>query len=172
MWLLEQSRKTWESEGRKYSYAEMVDMAREAIGFPSTIDPDDPRFAAPKDMYAEIKAALKESGQKVPENDGEMISCIYHSLTKRYKEVIGMLQGFASFKIEKLHLIGGGSANGLMCQLTADALGIPVIAGPMEGTAIGNIMLQAKVSGLVGDRWDMRRIIGNSIQTITYEPRG
>ena len=82
-----------------------------------------------------------------------------------------MLQGFASFNIEKLHVIGGGSANKLMCQLTADTLGIPVIAGPMEGTAIGNIMLQAKVAGLVGDRWDMRRIIGNSIQTITYEPR-
>lgn len=154
-----------------YSYAQMEAMAREAIDFPSTINPDDPRFAAPKDMYAEIKAALQESGQRVPENDGEMISCIYHSLTKRYKEVIGMLQGFASFKIEKLHVIGGGSANKLMCQLTADTLGIPVIAGPMEGTAIGNIMLQAKVAGLVGDRWDMRRIIGNSIQTITYEPR-
>ena len=171
MWLLEQSRKTWEAEGRKYSYAGMETMAREAIDFPSTINPDDPRFAAPKDMYAEIKAALQESGQRVPTNDGEMISCIYHSLTKRYKEVIGMLQGFASFKIEKLHVIGGGSANKLMCQLTADTLGIPVIAGPTEGTAIGNIMLQAKVAGLVGDRWDMRRIIGNSIQTITYEPR-
>ena len=171
MWLLEQSRKTWEAEGRKYSYAGMETMAREAIDFPSTINPDDPRFAAPKDMYAEIKAALQESGQRVPTNDGEMISCIYHSLTKRYKEVIGTLQDFASFKIEKLHVIGGGSANKLMCQLTADTLGIPVIAGPMEGTAIGNIMLQAKVAGLVGDRWDMRRIIGNSIQTITYEPR-
>ena len=171
MWLLEQSRKTWEAEGRKYSYAGMETMAREAIDFPSTINPDDPRFAAPKDMYAEIKAALQESGQRVPTHDGEMISCIYHSLTKRYKEVIGTLQDFASFKIEKLHVIGGGSANKLMCQLTADTLGIPVIAGPMEGTAIGNIMLQAKVAGLVGDRWDMRRIIGNSIQTITYEPR-
>ena len=171
MWLLEQSRKTWEREGREYSYAQMESMAREAIDFPSTIDPDDPRFAAPKDMDAEIKAALKDSGQRVPKNDGEMISCIYHSLTKKYKEVIEMLQGFASFKIEKLHVIGGGSANKLMSQLTADTLGIPVIAGPMEGTAIGNIMLQAKVAGLVGDRWDMRRIIGDSIQTTTYEPR-
>lgn len=171
MWLLEQSRKTWEREGREYSYAQMESIAREAIDFPSTIDPDDPRFAAPKDMDAEIKAALKDSGQRIPKNDGEMISCIYHSLTKKYKEVIEMLQGFASFKIEKLHVIGGGSANKLMSQLTADTLGIPVIAGPMEGTAIGNIMLQAKVAGLVGDRWDMRRIIGDSIQTTTYEPR-
>ena len=172
MWLLEQSRKTWEKEGRKYTYAEIEAMGLKAIDFPSTIDPDDPRFAAPKDMDAEIKAALKESGQRVPENDGEMISCIYHSLTRKYKDVIEMLQNFASFKIEKLHVIGGGSANKLVSQLTADTLGIPVIAGPVEGTAIGNIMMQAKVAGLVNDRWDMRRIIGNSIQTTTYEPRG
>ena len=172
MWLLEQSRKTWEREGRKYTYPEMMEMGRQALAFTSTIDPDDPRFAAPKDMDAEIKAALRESGQRVPENDGEMISCIYHSLTKKYKSVIAMLQDFASFRINKLHIIGGGSANQLLNQLTADTLGIPVVAGPVEGTAIGNIMIQAKVAGLVKDRWDMRRIIRNSIQTTTYEPRG
>ena len=170
MWLLEQSRKTWEKEGRKYSYAQIEQIGREAIGFSSVINPDDPRFAAPKDMDAEIKAALRESGQAVPCNDGEMISCIYHSLTARYKEVLAMLQDFASFKIEKLHVIGGGSANKLVSQLTADTLGIPVIAGPVEGTAIGNIMIQAKVAGLVKDRWEMRRIIADSIQTNIYMP--
>ena len=170
MWLLEQSRKTWAAEGREYNYAQIEAMGRDAMAFPSTIDPDDPRFAAPKDMDAEIKAALAGSGQAVPENDAQMISCIYHSLTKRYKEVIAMLQGFASFKIDKLHVIGGGSANKLMSQLTADTLGIPVIAGPVEGTAIGNIMIQAKVAGLVKDRWEMRRIIADSIETRTYMP--
>ena len=170
MWLLEQSRKTWAAEGREYNYAQIEAMGREAIDFPSTIDPDDPRFAAPKDMDAEIKAALAESGQKVPENDGEMISCIYHSLTKKYKAVISMFQDFASFQIDKLHVIGGGSANKLVSQLTADTLGIPVIAGPVEGTAIGNIMIQAKVAGLVKDRWEMRRIIADSIDTKTYYP--
>lgn len=171
MWLLEQCRKTWEKEGRKYDYAEMEQMGLQAMDFPSTIHPDDPRFAAPKDMDAEIKAALKESGEQVPASDGEMISCIYHSLTKRYKEVMGMLQGFASFQIEKLHVIGGGSANKVVCQLTADTLGIPVVAGPVEGTAIGNIMIQAKAAGLVKDRWEMRRIIADSIEVRTYEPR-
>ena len=170
MWLLEQSRKTWAAEGREYSYAEIEAMGRKEIDFPSTIDPDDPRFAAPKDMDAEIKKALAESGQPVPENDAQMISCIYHSLTRRYKEVITMFQEFASFTIDKLHVIGGGSANKLMSQLTADTLGIPVIAGPVEGTAIGNIMMQAKVAGLVKDRWEMRRIIAGSIETKTYMP--
>ena len=132
-WLLEQSRKTWEREGRKYNYAQIEEMGWKAIDFP-------------------------------------MISCIYHSLTKRYVDVIAMLQGFASFKIEKLHVIGGGSANKLLSTLTANALGIPVIAGPVEGTAIGNVMLQAKAAGLVKDRWEMRRIIANSIETKTYLP--
>lgn len=169
-WLLEQSRKTWEKEGRRYNYAQIEEMAWKAVDFPSTINPDDPRFAAPKDMDAEIKAALRESGQKVPKSDGEMISCIYHSLTRRYVDVIAMLQSFASFKIEKLHVIGGGSANKLVSTLTANALGIPVIAGPAEGTAIGNIMMQAKVAGLVRDRWEMRKIIADSIETKTYFP--
>ncbi|MBR1926276.1 MAG: rhamnulokinase [Bacteroidales bacterium] len=170
MWLLEQSRKTWAAEGREYTYAQIEAMGREAIDFPSTIDPDDPRFAAPKDMDAEIKKALAESGQRVPANDAEMISCIYHSLTRKYKSVIAMLQSFASFTIDKLHVIGGGSANKLVSQLTADTLGMPVVAGPVEGTAIGNIMMQAKVAGLVRDRWEMRRIIAGSIETKTYYP--
>jgi Sugar (pentulose and hexulose) kinases len=170
MWLLEQSRKTWAAEGRNYTYAEIEAMGREEIDFPSTIDPDDPRFAAPKDMDAEIKAAVAESGQPVPQNDPQMISCIYHSLTRKYKDVIAMLQNFASFTIDKLHVIGGGSANKFVSQLTADTLGMPVIAGPVEGTAIGNIMMQAKVAGLVKDRWEMRRIIADSIEVRTYMP--
>jgi len=170
MWLLEQSRKTWAKEGRTYNYAQIEAMAWEAVDFPSTVNPDDPRFAAPKDMDAEIKAALRESGQKVPQTDGEMISCIYHSLAKRYVDVIAMLQSFAPFKIEKLHVIGGGSANKLVSTITTNTLGIPVICGPVEGTAIGNIMIQAKTAGLVGDLWEMREIIGNSIETKTYLP--
>ena len=170
MWLLEQSRKTWEKEGRTYNYAQIEAMGLAAVDFPSTIDPDDPRFAAPKDMDAEIKAALAESGQQVPKTDGEMVSCIYHSLTKKYIDVIAMLQRFADFKIEKLHVIGGGSSNKLVSQLTANALQIPVICGPVEGTSIGNIMIQAKTAGLVKDLWDMRRIIANSIETKTYYP--
>lgn len=170
MWLLEQSRKSWAAEGRTYSYAEMEAMAREAIGFPSTINPDDPRFAAPADMDAEIKAACRESGQKVPATDGDMISCIYHSLAGRYKEVVDMLRSFAPFKIEKLHVIGGGSANSFMNQLTADTLGMPVVAGPMEATAIGNVMMQAKAAGLVKDRWEMRRLIAETFKVKTYNP--
>ena len=127
-------------------------------------------FSYVDDKIAEIKKAIAESGQRVPENDAEMISCIYHSLAERYKEVLDMLQELAPFKIEKLHIIGGGSANALLNQWTADAIGMPVIAGPTEATAIGNLMMQAKAAGLVAGRWEMRRKIAETVQVKQYLP--
>ena len=164
MWLLEQCRKVWKASGKDYSYKELMLMARAEASSPGRINPDDPRFANPADMVAEISAA---SGAK---NDAEIVSCIYHSLADRYKEVLDMLQSFAPFKIEKLHIIGGGSANELLNQWTADAIGLPVVAGPTEATAIGNIMIQAKAAGLVCDRWEMRRRIAEAFAVKTYYP--
>ena len=170
MWLLERSRAAWKEQGREYSYAEMERMAKESMDYPGRFNPDDPRFANPADMDAEIKAALAGAGCPAPKGDGDIISCIYHSLADRYREIIGMLQGFAPFRIEKLHVIGGGSANAFMNQLTADTLGMPVVAGPMEATAIGNVMMQAKAAGLVEDRWEMRRLIARNFNVKTYNP--
>ena len=170
MWILEQSRKVWAGEGRTYNYGEMEKMARDEAAFPSLINPDDPRFAAPINMVDAIDSYLRATGQPVPENDAQYISCIYHSLANRYKEVVDMLQTFAPFPIEKLHVIGGGSANDTMSQWTADALGIPVVAGPTEATAIGNVMLQARTAGLVKDRWDMRRMIAKVFSVKTFYP--
>lgn len=185
MWLLEQCRAVWKAAGKDYSYAQLVEMAQSEAAFSGRINPDDPRFANPKDMVAEISAALSAALVSVPlaekcsrsENrsrlfsDAQIVSCIYHSLADRYKEVLDMLQGFAPFKIEKLHVIGGGSANELLNQWTANALGIPVVAGPTEATAIGNLMLQARAAGLVADRWQMRRLIANTFQVKTYLPQ-
>ena len=170
MWILEQSRKVWAAEGRTYGYDEMEKMARSEAGFPSTINPDDPRFTAPANMVEAIDSYLRETCQAVPESDAQYISCIYHSLAHRYKEVVDMLQTFAPFPIEKLHVIGGGSANDTMSQWTADALGIPVVAGPTEATAIGNLMIQARTAGLVKDRWDMRRMIADAFAVKTFYP--
>ena len=119
----------------------------------------------------EIKKACRESGQKAPETDAQTISCIYHSLAHRYTEVIAALQDMASFDIDKLHVIGGGSVNKVMSQLTADTIQMPVIAGPSEATAIGNAMIQAKAAGLYSDRWDMRRAVASNIGTKTYYPQ-
>ena len=170
MWILEQSRKVWAAAGRTYNYGELEKMARSEAGFPSVINPDDARFAAPANMVEAIDSYLRETGQRVPENDAQYVSCIYHSLARRYKEVVDMLQTFAPFPIEKLHVIGGGSANDTMSQWTADALGIPVVAGPTEATAIGNLMIQARAAGLVKDRWEMRRMIADAFAVKTFSP--
>ncbi len=170
MWILEQCRKIWTAEGKQYGYAQLEAMAIEEAAFPSTINPDDPRFAAPANMIEAINGYLKESGQIIPASDAQYVSLIYHSLTKRYKEVVANLASLASFPIEKLHIIGGGSANNTLNQWTADELGIPVVAGPMEATAIGNVMLQARAAGLVKDRWEMRSLVAKAFSVKTFFP--
>ena len=175
MWLLEQCRKVWKSQGKDYSYPELVAMAQAEAAFPGRINPDDPRFANPDNMVEEIlRSAQDDKGVILNEvknlSDAQIVSCIFHSLADRYKEVLDMLQGFAPFKIEKLHIIGGGSANDLLNQWTADAIGIPVVAGPTEATAIGNVMMQAKAAGLVKDRWEMRRMIADTVKLKTFIP--
>ena len=171
MWLVEQCRKKWVTLGKDYSYAEMTAMAQSAKDYKGRINPDDPRFANPVDMEAEIKNALADKGYFTLANDAEMLSCIYHSLAERYKEVLNMLQEVAPFKIKKLHVIGGGSANDLLNQWTADAIGMPVVAGPTEATAIGNLMVQAKAAGLVSDRWAMRRMIADTFDVKSFNPQ-
>jgi rhamnulokinase len=170
MWLLEQCRKEWESEGKKYTYSEIVALAESASGFSSRIDPDHPSFANPESMTQAISDYCKTRGQKSPESHAEFIRCIFESLALKYKEVLNHLQKIAPFKIEKLHVIGGGSQNKLLNQLTADAIGIPVIAGPCEATAYGNVMMQAKGLGIVKSLQEMRTIIRNSVDLETFTP--
>ena len=127
---------------------------------------DDPLCHARPDRASETPG---QAGGDVY-SDAQIVSCIYHSLADRYREVLAMLQGFAPFPIERLHIIGGGSANDLLNQWTADAIGIPVVAGPTEATAIGNLMLQARTAGLVADRWQMRRLIADAFAVRTFTP--
>lgn len=175
MWLLEQCRAVWKARGKDYSYAALVEMALSEKDFPGRIDPDNPRFAAPENMVEEIlRSAQDDRGIILNEvknlSDAQIVSCIYHSLADKYARVMKALQEFAPFRIEKLHIIGGGSANDLMNQWTADAIGLPVVAGPTEATAIGNIMLQARVAGLVKDRWEMRSLIARTFAVKTFTP--
>ena len=176
MWLLEQCRKVWKEAGKDYSYRQLMDMALAEAAFPGRINPDDPRFANPANMVEEILHSVQDDKGVILSkaknlDDAQIVSCIYHSLADRYREVLEMLQGFAPFKIDKLHIIGGGSANALLNQWTADAIGMPVVAGPTEATAIGNIMVQARAAGLVKDRWEMRRMIADAFEVKTYYPK-
>jgi rhamnulokinase len=170
MWLLEQCRKEWEREGRKYTYAEIMAMAGQTEGVKAYVNPDDPRLANPASMSRMIALICGENGMTPPSTDAEYIRCIFESLVRRYVEVVDMMAGMISFPIEKLHIIGGGSQNDLINRMTADALGIPVVAGPSEATAIGNCLMQAKAAGLVKDRWEIRRIIAGAFAVKTFLP--
>lgn len=171
MWLLEQCRKEWERAGRTYSYPEIVQMAEQAVPFRCFVNPDDPCFANPASMSEAIANYCKETGQIVPATDAEFVRCIFESLALRYNEVIQMLIKMAPYPIERLHVIGGGSKNRMLNQFTANAIGMSVIAGPSEATAIGNSMIQARSAGIVSNRWEMRELIAASIQTETFEPQ-
>ena len=170
MWLYERCRKEWPEEVRQLSHPELQGSAMTIEPFRSIINPDDDLFANPSSMIEAIQTYCKNSGQPVPETPAEICRCIFDSLALRYRQVFQWLKEFSSFDLSVLHIIGGGSLNKFLNQFTANSLGVQVLAGPQEGTAIGNIMLQAKASGLVGDIWEMRRIIANSLQLVKYEP--
>jgi rhamnulokinase len=171
MWLLEQCRREWENEGSCYSYPAIVEMSNAASDFQSVINPDDVTFANPPSMTKAITEYCINTNQKTPETHAEFIHLIFNSLALRYKQVLYNLQQFAPFAIEKLHVIGGGSQNRLLNQMTANSTGIPVVAGPSEATAIGNIMIQAKGLGIVKSLAEMREIIRNSIETEEFLPK-
>ena len=170
MWLYERCRKEWPEEVRKLSHPELQGSAMQVEGFRSIINPDDALFANPSHMIGAIQQYCRQTNQPMPETPAEICRCIFDSLALRYKQVFQWLQEFAPFRLEVLHIIGGGSLNKYLNQFTANATGATVLAGPQEGTAIGNIMLQAKAAGLVKDFWEMRQIIANSLELVMYEP--
>ena len=169
MWLLERCRQEWTDAPSDVNKVNAD--AMDAEPFRSFINPDDPRFANPQSMVKAIQDFCRETNQPIPETYRQLARCIFESLALRYRQVIGYLRELAPFPIEKLHVIGGGTYNHYLMQMTADSLGIPVVTGPVEGTAIGNIMLQAKAVGLVGDIFQMRKIIADSIELHTYLPK-
>ena len=170
MWLYERCRKEWPEEVRKLSHPELQGSAMQVEAFRSLINPDDALFANPSSMIEAIQDYCRNTNQPVPETPAEICRCIFDSLALRYKQVFQWMQEFAPFKLEVLHIIGGGSLNKYLNQFTANATGATVLAGPQEGTAIGNIMLQAKAAHLVSDIWEMRQIIANSLELVKYEP--
>lgn len=170
MWLYERCRQEW-SELRHLGHLELQKEAWEIEDNESFIFPDDPCFTNPNSMVATIQQYCRDHGMPVPETHGQIIRCIFDSLARRYSEVLGYLREFSETDIKVLHIIGGGSKNDFLNQLTADACGITVLAGPQEGTALGNVMLQAKAAGEVDDIWQMRHIIANSVEIKKYEPK-
>lgn len=170
MWIYERCRKEWkDAEG--LGHAELQSAAMECEPFRSLINPDDPIFANPASMVDAITTYCEKTNQPIPQGYAQTCRCIFDSLALRYRQVFAWLKEFADFEINVLHIIGGGSKNEYLDQFTANSCGVTVLAGPQEGTAIGNIMLQAKAAGMVGDIWEMRRIIADSLELKRFEPQ-
>lgn len=168
MWIYERCRKEWTDAPK--GHKELQEEAMKQPAFQSIINPDDEMFANPPSMVEAIKQYCQETKQHVPQGYAEICRCIFESLALRYRQVFTYLTEMASFPIDTLHIIGGGSLNNYLNQFTANSLGIEVLAGPQEGTALGNIMVQAKAANEVSDIWEMRRIIANSLNLKMFQP--
>ncbi|MEU5716139.1 rhamnulokinase family protein [Streptomyces sp. NPDC020403] len=172
MWLLEECRRTWERNGVSPSLTALLADAARARPFASVVDPDDPVFLAPGDMPSRIDEALTRTGQPLPDGPGGYVRCVLESLALAHRRTLREAARLAGRKVTRVHLVGGGSRNELLCQWTADATGMPVTAGPAEATALGNVLLQARAHGLVGGLADMRRLVARTQELRHYSPRG
>ena len=168
MWLIQECKRIWDEE-KELDWHEIVEISNAVEPFNCLINPDDPMFLNPGNMPKAIQEYCKKTGQKIPETKGEIARCIYDSLVLKYKFTIKQIESVTGIKIEKLHIIGGGAHNKIMNQLTADAIGIPVFAGPTEATAIGNVMMQAKAIGAVNSLSEIREVVRNSFEVTEYK---
>jgi rhamnulokinase len=171
LWLIQECRKQWENDGTACSYAELEEMAGSAGQFVSFIDPGSEAFIQPGDMPERIREYCRKTGQPVPQTKGEIVRCIAQSLALKYKLTVESLEELLDRKLPVIHMVGGGIKDKLLCQLTANATGRRVIAGPVEATAIGNLMIQAMAAGQVEGLRGIRRVVKNSFPITVYEPQ-
>ncbi len=169
MWLIQECKRIWDEE-KVLEWQEIVDLCHQVEPFKCFINPDNNMFLNPGNMPLAIQQYCKDTHQQVPETKGEIARCIYDSLVLKYKFTIEQIESVTGKKIDKLHIIGGGANNKMMNQLTADAIGIPVLAGPTEATATGNLMMQAKALGVLSSLDEIREIIKNSFEITEYLP--
>ena len=171
LWLVQECRRTWERQGRAYSYDELARAATDAPAFVSLLDPDDESFLAPGDMPAAIRAFCARTGQPQPDGVGATVRCCLESLALKYRWVLEKLEEIRGRRLETIHIVGGGSQNRLLDQLAADATGRPVVTGPVEATAIGNVLMQAIGRGYLGSLDDAREVVRRSFDVETFEPK-
>jgi len=171
LWVVQECRRHWAKEGKKYDFATLEKLAADAPPFVSLINPDDPRFLSPDDMPKKIAEFCEETGQPVPANHGAYMRCIYESLALFYRAVMRRLERLTGKKIERLHIVGGGSKDATLNQCTANALKIPVIVGPTECTALGNILVQAIALGHLPSLDAAREVVRNSFELKTVTPQ-
>jgi rhamnulokinase len=170
LWLLQECRRQWSGEGKLYSWEELLALATTAPSFRSLVDPDDPAFLMPGDMPAAIRAFCRRTGQPEPATVGAVVRCCLESLALKYRRVVEALAGLIGHPIEMIRIVGGGSQNRLLCQFTANACQRLVVAGPVEATALGNLMVQAIATGRLTDLSAGREAVAASVQRHRHEP--
>jgi len=170
LWLNQECRRTWRNRGDDISFGEMAELASKADAFKCFIDPSDDSFMAPKDMPQAVKDYCARTGQNVPESKGEIVRCIVESLALKYRYAIENLEKIIGRPINTINMVGGGIQDKMLCRFTAEATGRKVVAGPVEGTAIGNLLIQAYALGDVKDLAEIRQVVKNSVPLENYEP--
>lgn len=171
LWVLSETLRTWEEAGAGVSLADALAAARQVAPRRTLVDIDDPCLLPPGDMPARIAALAAAAGQPVPASVGEVVRCVLDSLALAYRRAVRDVAGLAGREVDVLHLVGGGARNADLCRLTADATGLPVVAGPVEGAALGNVLVQARAAGVLpGTLADLRRVVEQSVDLTRYEP--
>ncbi len=171
LWLVQECRRSFERNDKPLDYTTMTQYANAAPAFRSLIDPDDTVFLAPSDMPTAIADWCREHGQPAPETEGQFIRCALESLALKYRLVLEWLEELTGERVEVIHIVGGGTKNELLNQFTADACNRPVITGPVEATALGNVLIQARTAGEIGSLSEIRDVVRVSTVMQTYEPR-
>ena len=171
LWILQQCQKKWAGDGNEYTYPQLIEKASAAAPFKVLLDPDYGKFFNPPDMISEINDFCEKTSQPGPVSEGGYVRAILESLALKYRQVLDQLIETTGKQVTTIHIIGGGSRNKLLCQFTANATGRKVVSGPSEGTAAGNILMQAIAHGRAGSLEEARRIIGNSTKLDYYHPR-
>jgi rhamnulokinase len=171
LWLVQECKRQWQQEGQDLSYVQLSRMAEKAEPFAGHIDVDYTEFLAPGDMPKRINEYLSKTGQATTNDKGQMIRMLLESLALKYRSVMAAIEDIAGYEIDILHVVGGGIQNELLCQFTANALGKRVITGPIEATASGNILMQARATGQVKSLAEVREIVRNSFELKEYQPQ-
>ncbi|MFN0052507.1 MAG: FGGY-family carbohydrate kinase [Planctomycetales bacterium] len=170
LWLVQECRRAFERGGKAWSYADLARLAAAAPPFRSLVDPDDGAFLAPAEMPAAITGWCQSRSEPMPQSEGEFVRCALESLALKYRMVLGWLEELAGSKVETIHIVGGGCQNELLNQFTANACGRPVVAGPVEATALGNVLVQARACGALSSLGEMRQVVRASSDLKRYEP--
>jgi len=171
LWLVQECKRQWQREGQDLSYGDLTQMAAKAKPFFGYVNCDNSDFLAPGDMPSRIKKCLSDTGQKPTQDKGQMVRLVLESLALKYRTVLSAIEDVTGSTIDVLHVVGGGIQNELLCQFTADATGRKVITGPIEATASGNILMQAKATGQLKSIDEARQVVRNSFEMKEYQPQ-